>query len=60
PAHRAGLLVHVYTINLPWQMRLITLFGGDGIFTDRFDLLLRIRGRTPPATPDAILTRHGF
>ncbi len=60
PAHRAGLLVHVYTINLPWQMRLITLFGGDGIFTDRCDLLLRIRGRTPPATPDAILTRHGF
>lgn len=60
PARRAGLLVHVYTINLPWQMRLITLFGADGLFTDRPDILLGIQGRGRGDAPADILARHGF
>ncbi|MBN2078626.1 MAG: glycerophosphodiester phosphodiesterase [Spirochaetes bacterium] len=60
PARRAGLLVHVYTINLPWQMRLITFFGADGLFTDRPDILLKIQGRGTGDTPASILARYGF
>jgi len=58
--HRAGLFIHVYTINKTWQMRLLDIFGADGFFTDRTDLLLVYRGRTLPATPDQILSKHGY
>jgi glycerophosphoryl diester phosphodiesterase len=40
-AHRNGLLVHHYTLNQPWQMRLLRFFGTDGIFTNRADLALQ-------------------
>lgn len=45
PAHRDGLLVHPYVINEAWQMRLLTLFGVDGLFTDRPQLALELFGR---------------
>jgi glycerophosphoryl diester phosphodiesterase len=48
PAHKAGLLVHTYTINAVWQMRLISFFGADGLFTDRADLALVFYGRSKP------------
>ena len=60
PAHRAGRIIHVYTVNIPWQMRLITLFGADGIFTDRGNVLLKLYGRAPGEEPDAILKSHGY
>lgn len=44
-AHRNGVLVHHYTLNKPWQMRLLRFFGTDGIFTDRPDLALEIYRR---------------
>jgi len=44
-AHRKGLVVHVYTLNPAWQMRIFTFLGADGIFTDRCDILLRQYGR---------------
>lgn len=45
PAHRLGLLVHPYTLNPTWVMRLGLHFGADGFFTDRADAALRLVGR---------------
>lgn len=44
-AHRAGLLVHHYTINQVWQLRLLRQLGSDGVFTDTADLALQVFGR---------------
>jgi glycerophosphoryl diester phosphodiesterase len=38
-AHRAGLHVHVWTIDDPAEMRALLEIGVDGIMTDRTDLL---------------------
>ena len=40
--HKAGVLVHVWTINDPEQMRLLISAGIDGIVTDRTDLALPV------------------
>ena len=32
--HEADLVVHAYTLNTPWQFRLMSYAGVDGIFTD--------------------------
>lgn len=45
PAHRAGRLVHVYTINQKWQLWLLSQFGADGFFTDRSEMMLEYYGR---------------
>jgi glycerophosphoryl diester phosphodiesterase len=45
PAHRAGLLVHHYTINQAWQLKLLRQLGSDGVFTDTADLALAVFGR---------------
>ena len=44
-AHKAGLLVHFYTINKTWQMKLLSYFGADGLFTDKCDLALQFYKR---------------
>jgi len=56
-AHREGLLVHNYTINQPWQMRLLRSFGADGIFTDRPAVALEVFDRAEEIDVDAILDR---
>ena len=56
PAHRAGRVVHPYTINARWQMALLLWFGVDGMFTDRCDLLLRHLGRPAEDVPSALST----
>ncbi len=48
-AHRRGMCVHIYTINVKWQMRLFSFFGADGFFTDRCDVLMSFYGRKPKA-----------
>lgn len=49
-AHRAGLKVHVWTINEPAEMHRLLDLGVDGIMTDRADVLagvMRERGYWP-------------
>ena len=44
-AHKAGLLVHAWTIDRAWEMRLLDWCGADGIFTNRCELALKLFGR---------------
>jgi glycerophosphoryl diester phosphodiesterase len=39
-AHRAGLLVHAWTVDDRWEMWMVSMFGADGIFTNRPELAL--------------------
>lgn len=48
PAHQAGLLVHPYTINQSWQLRMLRQFGCDGVFTDTAELARGVLGRAEP------------
>jgi glycerophosphoryl diester phosphodiesterase len=41
-AHRLGLVVHVWTVNEPAEMRRLLDLGVDGIVTDRADLLKQV------------------
>lgn len=43
-AHRAGVEVHVWTINDPADMRELVALGVDGIITDRADLAIETLG----------------
>ena len=42
--HEAGLVVHAYTLNKPWQYRLMSFLGVDGIFTDHPQRLVAFLG----------------
>jgi len=44
-AHRAGVEVHVWTINDPQRMEELARLGVDGIVTDRTDFALSVLGR---------------
>ena len=58
--HRAGCLVHPYTINLPWQMGLARLLSADGMFTDEPGALLRQLGRAPARDEQTLLAEAGW
>jgi glycerophosphoryl diester phosphodiesterase len=45
-AHRAGLFVHDWTIDDPWEVWMVRLSGADGIFTNRPELALAVYGRS--------------
>lgn len=60
PAHRAGLIVHPYVINVPWQMRLLSFFGADGFFTDVPKLALEVLGNRGPIDVEAIFSQIGY
>ena len=44
-AHRAGLLVHSWTVDDRWEMWMVSLFGADGFFTNRAESALLFYGR---------------
>lgn len=60
PAHRKGLVVHPYTINEAWQMRLLSFFGADGFFTDRSELAIELLGKGGPVEVEAVFERIGY
>jgi glycerophosphoryl diester phosphodiesterase len=57
-AHRRGMCVHIYTINVKWQMRLFAFFGADGFFSDRCDLVMDFYGRKPKAGIAELLDKY--
>lgn len=59
-AHRAGLVVHPYTINAAWQMKLLSFFGADGFFTDRSDLAVEVLKKGGPVDLGIIFARIGY
>lgn len=59
PAHRQGILLHHYTINQAWQMRLLMFFGSDGLFTDRSELMLDVLGRDRPELEE-LYEQYGY
>ena len=59
-AHRKGLLVHPYTINEEWQMRLLSFFGADGLFTDNSELAIEVLDRGGPVDLEALLAKNSY
>jgi len=55
PAHRAGRVVFVYTIDKTWHFLLFTFFGIDGMITNRCDSYIEFLGRTVHAHPAELL-----
>jgi glycerophosphoryl diester phosphodiesterase len=58
-AHRRGLLVHPWTVDPRWMMKLALGLGADGLFTNRCDVMLRLAGRPGPAV-DSLRERIGY
>ena len=45
-ARERGLIVHSYTVNRKWEMRLVRFFGADGIHTDYPEVALELYGKS--------------
>ncbi len=60
PAHTRKLLVHVYTVNSLWEMKLLRQFGADGFFTDRCELALPYFGKSQAIDLKALFARIQF
>jgi glycerophosphoryl diester phosphodiesterase len=59
-AHRAGLLVHPWTVDDRWEMWMVSLFGAEGFFTNRSDLALLFYGRADHIDLKPIWERIGY
>ncbi|HXV81456.1 MAG TPA: glycerophosphodiester phosphodiesterase family protein [Candidatus Binatia bacterium] len=59
-AHRAGLLVHPWTVDDRWEMWIVSLFGADGFFTNRPELALLFYGRAEHMDLKPIWERIGY
>ena len=59
-AHRAGLLVHPWTIDDRWEMWMVSFFGADGFFTNRADLALLFYGRADHIDLKSMWERIGY
>ncbi|MCE9598000.1 MAG: glycerophosphodiester phosphodiesterase [Spirochaetia bacterium] len=60
PAHRAGRIVHIYTINSSWQLWLLSQLGADGFFTDRSELALEFFGRITKPDVETLFSKLVF
>jgi glycerophosphoryl diester phosphodiesterase len=59
-AHRAGLLVHPWTVDDRWEMWMVSLFGADGFFTNRPELALLFYGRADQIDLKPMWERIGY
>ena len=59
-AHRAGLLVHPWTVDDRWEMWMVSLLGADGFFTNRPELALLFYGRTDHIDIKPMWERIGY
>ena len=59
-AHRAGLLVHPWAIDDRWEMWMVSLFGADGLFTNRPDLALLFSDRADHIDLKPMWERIGY
>ena len=59
-AHRAGLLVHPWTVDDRWETWMISLSGADGFFTNRPDSALVFYGRADRINITALWERIGY
>ena len=59
-AHRAGLFVHPWTIDDPWEMWMVTWSGADGICTNRAERALAAYGRSAPIDLGKLWSRIGY
>ena len=59
-AHRAGLLVHPWTVDDRWEMWMVSLFGADGVFTNRPELALLFYGRADHIDLKPMWERIGY
>jgi glycerophosphoryl diester phosphodiesterase len=59
-AHRAGLVVHAWTVNDRWELGALRFFGVDGFFTDRPDLALAVCGRGSAPELDRLWEAIGY
>jgi glycerophosphoryl diester phosphodiesterase len=59
-AHRTGLLVHPWTVDERWEMWMVSLFGADGLFTNRPELALLFYGRADHIDLKPMWERIGY
>jgi glycerophosphoryl diester phosphodiesterase len=59
-AHRAGLLVHPWSIDAWWEMWAVTLGGADGIFTNRSELAMQFYHGAPKADIEGMWRKLGY
>jgi glycerophosphoryl diester phosphodiesterase len=59
-AHRAGLLVHPWTIDDLWEMWTVFLFGADGLFTNRSEVAIVFYGRAEHLDLKSLWQRTGY
>ncbi len=59
-AHRAGLLVHPWTIDDAWEMWMLRVSGADGLFTNRPDRALQVFGGSEDVEVEATWNEIGY
>jgi len=59
-AHRAGLLVHPWAVDDWWEMWMVSLFGADGLFTNRPEVALVFYDRADHVDLKAMWERIGY
>lgn len=59
-AHRAGLLVHPWTIDDTWEIWMLRLSGADGLFTNRPERAAEVFGLSDGVEVEAIWKKIGY
>lgn len=59
-AHRAGLLVHPWSIDDWWEMWIVSLGGADGFFTNRSELAMQFSHGASKSDIEALWRKLGY